>query len=73
MSRCQRKILKRQKYLKQRQNNELTPDLARTKVKDEQEEKEEKILLEASEKLKTICTDFQSSLEFKKVSKYLNC
>ena len=62
---CQRrKTLKRQKYLRKKPNNELTPGQRNRKTK---EEEEEEVLLEAAEKLKTICTDFQSSLKYKKV------
>ena len=64
---CQRrKTLKRQKYLRKKPNNELTPGQRNRKTK-EAEEEEEEVLLEAAEKLKTICTDFQSSLKYKKV------
>ena len=63
---CQRrKTLKRQKYLRKKSNNELTPGQRTGEAKEEEEK--EKVLLEAAEKLKTICTDFQSSLKYKKV------
>ena len=66
---CQRrKTLKRQKYLRKKPNNELTPGQRNRETKDAgEEEEEEEVLLEAAEKLKTICTDFQSSLKYKKV------
>ena len=67
---CQRrKTLKRQKYLRKTSNNELTPgqSLREDKEKGKEKEEEEEVLLEAAEKLKTICTDFQSSLKYKKV------
>ena len=66
---CQRrKTLKRQKYLRKTSNNELTPGQSLREDKEkEKEEEEEEVLLEAAEKLKTICTDFQSSLKYKKV------
>ena len=64
---CQRrKTLKRQKYLRKKPNNELTPGQRGRGDKEDQEEQEE-VLLEAAEKLKTICTDFQSSLKYKRV------
>ena len=63
---CQRrKTLKRQKYLRKKPNNELTPGQRSRETKEEEEQEE--VLLEAAEKLKTICTDFQSSLKYKKV------
>ena len=65
---CQRrKTLKRQKYLRKASNNELTPGQSLREDKEKEKEEEEEVLLEAAEKLKTICTDFQSSLKYKKV------
>ena len=67
---CQRrKTLKRQKYLRKKSNNELNPGQRTGEAQEEEEKEEEKeeVLLEAAEKLKTICTDFQSSLKYKKV------
>ena len=65
---CQRrKTLKRQKYLRKTSNIELTPGQSLREDKEKEKEEEEEVLLEAAEKLKTICTDFQSSLKYKKV------